>query len=314
MTDNNNNNNNNNNNGTAVEFTVEAEYSGLRLDKCISEKYEDITRSHIAGIIRSGNVFVNSRKARASLKVSEGDLVEFILPNEALPDIVPQDIPLDILYEDSDCIVVNKPKGMVVHPAPGHYEGTLVNALMYHVHDLSGINGKLRPGIVHRIDRDTTGSIIVCKNDRAHLSLARQLEEHSINRKYAAIVNGNLRDDTGTIDAPIGRCPTDRKKQAVVPGGRRAVTHYKVLQRFGNYTYVECALETGRTHQIRVHFAHIGHPVMGDEVYSRGKSKFNTMGQVLHAKTLGFIQPTTGEYIEVEAPLPEYFEKILKSL
>ncbi len=299
--------------GTPVEFTVEEGLEGLRLDKCIAVSCEGITRSHIAGLIRDGKVFVNSKSARASLRVHEGDLIEFVLPNEALPDIVAEDIPLDILYEDSDVIVVNKPKGMVVHPAPGHYSGTLVNALMYHVHDLSGINGKLRPGIVHRIDRDTTGSIIVCKNDRAHLSLARQLEEHSLNRKYVAIVNGNLKDDTGTIDAPIGRCPSDRKKQAVVPGGRRAVTHYTVLQRFGNYTYVECVLETGRTHQIRVHFAHIGHPVMGDEVYSRGKSKFNTMGQVLHARTLGFIQPTTGEYIEVEAPLPEYFEKILKS-
>lgn len=296
------------------EFTVDETLDGERLDKCISLKYEDITRSHIAGIIRDGRVKVNSKPAKASFKVSTGDNVEFSLPLEALPEVKPQNIPIDILYEDSDVIVVNKPKGMVVHPAPGHYEDTLVNALLYHVRDLSGINGKLRPGIVHRIDRDTTGSVIVCKNDAAHLSLARQLEEHTLNRKYVAIVNGNLKDDTGTIDAPIGRAINDRKKQAVVPDGRRAVTHYTVLERFGNHTYIECKLETGRTHQIRVHLAHIGHPVMGDEVYSRGKSGFNTNGQVLHAKTLGFIQPSSGEYIEVEAVLPEYFEKILNVL
>ena len=296
------------------EFVIDDSLSGLRLDKCISQKYEEITRSHITNLIREGKVKVNSAPAKASYKVSLSDRITFSLPDEALPDIVPQDIPLDILYEDDDVVVVNKPKGMVVHPAPGHYEGTLVNALMYHVKDLSGINGKLRPGIVHRIDRDTTGSIIVCKNDKAHLSLSRQLEEHSLNRRYVAIVNGNLKEDSGTVDAPIGRSRTDRKKMAVLADGRRAVTHYTVLKRFGNYTYVECKLETGRTHQIRVHFAHIGHPVMGDEVYSRGRSKFNTQGQVLHAKTLGFIQPTTGEYIEVEAPLPEYFKKILDLL
>ena len=296
------------------EFAVDSDLSGQRLDKCISLKYPEISRSHIAKVIKDGGVSVDSKPVKASFKVSEGNFIEFDLPLEAMPDILPQDIPLDIIYEDSDVLIVNKPKGMVVHPAPGHYKGTLVNALLFHIKDLSGINGTLRPGIVHRIDRDTTGSVIVCKNDKAHLSLAKQLEEHSITRKYVAIVNGNLKDDSGTVDAPIGRAVNDRKKMAVRADGRRAVTHYKVLERFGNYTYIECSLETGRTHQIRVHLAHIGHPVMGDEVYSKGKSKFNTQGQVLHAKTLGFEQPTTGEYIEAEAPLPEYFKKILSAL
>ena len=222
------------------------------------------------------------------------------LPEPECPDILPEDIPLDILYEDADLIVVNKPKGMVVHPAAGHYTGTLVNALMYHCgKDLSGINGVLRPGIVHRIDRDTTGSVIACKNDKAHRCIAEQLKEHSINRRYRAIC----------------RHPNDRKKMAVnYQNGKRAVTHYRVLQRFKGYTYIECVLETGRTHQIRVHMASIGHPLLGDEVYSNRKSPFKLQGQTLHAKTLGFIHPTTGEYLEIDAPLPEYFEHLLTVL
>ncbi len=297
-----------------LEFTCDEALAGERLDKGISLRYPDISRSHISNLIRSCAVTLNAASPKPSSRLSAGDLVVIDLPEEAVPDIVAEDIPLDILYEDADVAVINKPKGMVVHPSCGHFTGTLVNALMFHIKDLSGINGVLRPGIVHRIDRDTTGSLIICKNDKAHISLAEQLKNHSLNRTYVAIVRGNIREDEGTVDAPIGRSVKDRKKMAVVPGGRRAVTHFKVLERFGEYTYIECRLETGRTHQIRVHMSHIGHPVLGDEVYSGGKSKFNTSGQVLHAKTLGFIQPSTGKYIEVEAPVPEYFNKILENL
>ena len=243
-------------------------------------------------------------------------MIALTIPEPEEPEILPEDIPLDILYEDSDVILINKPKNMVVHPAAGHYTGTLVNALMYHCRgDLSGINGVLRPGIVHRIDKDTTGVLIVCKNDRAHNALAEQLKKHSITRKYRAIVCGNLKEDEGTVDAPLGRHPQDRKKMAIVrSGGKRAVTHYRVLERFGNDTYIECQLETGRTHQIRVHMASLGHPLLGDEIYGRAKSPFKLEGQTLHAMVLGFIHPTTGEYMEFEAPLPEYFEKLLEKL
>ena len=224
-------------------------------------------------------------------------------------------IPLDILYEDADVLVVDKPKGMVVHPAAGHYSRTLVNAVMYHCKgELSGINGVLRPGIVHRIDRDTTGSIIICKNDMAHNEIARQLKEHSINRRYRAIVTGVLKDEEGTIEGAIGRDKKDRKKMAITADGKPAVTHYRVLQRFKHYTYVECVLETGRTHQIRVHMASIGHPLLGDEVYGRRSDKYKCEGQCLHAMTLGFHHPRTGEYIEVNAPLPPYFEHLLAVL
>lgn len=231
-------------------------------------------------------------------------------------DILPEEIPLDILYEDSDILVVNKPKGMVVHPAPGHYSHTLVNAVMYHCeHNLSGINGVLRPGIVHRIDMDTTGSLLICKNDKAHQIIADQLKEHSITRRYHAIVHGNLKEDIGTIEAPIGRHPIDRKKMSTkAKNGKPAVTHYKVLHRFCNYTYIECELETGRTHQIRVHMASIGHPILGDRLYGPSKSPFKLQGQTLHAKILGVIHPSTGKYIEFDAPLPEYFEKLLTQL
>ena len=252
----------------------------------------------------------------ANYKVKVDDIVRFTIPESVEPEIKAENIPLDIIYEDADFLIVNKPKNMVVHPAPGHYEGTLVNAIMYHCkEDLSGINGVMRPGIVHRIDKDTTGSLIICKNDEAHNDISAQLKEHSITRKYRAIVHGCLKDDEGIIDAPIGRHPTDRKKMAINErNGKRAVTHYKVLERFQKYTYIECQLETGRTHQIRVHMASIGHPLLGDEVYCGIKSPFSLEGQCLHAKTIGFMHPRTHEYVEFDAPLPKYFEELLKKL
>ena len=276
----------------------------------------DITRSYLQKLLKDGSVQMNGKPVKASTKTAVGAVIALTIPEPEEPEILPENIPLDILYEDSDVILINKPKNMVVHPAAGHYTGTLVNALMYHCKgDLSGINGVLRPGIVHRIDKDTTGVLIVCKNDRAHNALAEQLKEHSITRKYRAIVCGNLKEDEGTVDAPLGRHPQDRKKMAIVrSGGKRAVTHYRVLERFGNYTYIECRLETGRTHQIRVHMASLGHPLLGDEIYGRAKSPFKLEGQTLHAMVLGFIHPTTGEYMEFEAPLPEYFEKLVEKL
>ena len=254
---------------------------------------------------------------KPSYKVKKGDMIDISVPDPVSIDIEPEDIALDIIYEDDDVILVNKPKGMVVHPAPGHYSGTLVNGLMYHFgSSLSGINGEFRPGIVHRIDMDTTGVLVVCKNDNAHRALSEQLHEHSITRKYYAIVHGNIADDEGTVDAPIGRSPKDRKKMAInTRNGRRAVTHYRVLERFGGrYTYIECQLETGRTHQIRVHMAYIGHPILGDEVYGPKKCPYKLQGQTLHAGVLGFIHPSTGEYVEFKAELPEYFKELLIKL
>ena len=305
------------------EFTVTDEYAGERIDKCISELYEDFSRSYIQKLIKDNLVFVAVKKEDSKLSKSvkgsyilkEGNFVFFDTKESIIPDIVPEDIPLDILYEDSDVLVVNKPKGMVVHPAPGHYSNTLVNAVMFHVKDLSGINGVLRPGIVHRIDMNTTGSLIICKNDKAHIDIAAQLKEHSINRLYRAIVHGVINEDEGTVNKPIGRNEKDRKKMACnVANSKNAITHYKVLKRFKDYTYIECKLETGRTHQIRVHMASIGHPVLGDDVYSTRKSPIKLDGQTLHAMTLGFIQPSTKEYIEVVAPLPEYFNNLLNIL
>lgn len=295
---------------------VSPEEAGVRIDKYLAEQLPDITRSYLQKLLKDGSVQMNGKPVKTSTKTAAGAVIELTIPEPEEPEILPEDIPLDILYEDSDVILINKPKDMVVHPAAGHYTGTLVNALMYHCKgDLSGINGVLRPGIVHRIDKDTTGVLIVCKNDKAHNALAEQLKEHSITRKYRAIVCGNLKEDEGTVDAPLGRHPQDRKKMAIVrTGGKRAVTHYRVLERFGNYTYIECQLETGRTHQIRVHMASLGHPLLGDEVYGRVKSPFKLEGQTLHAMVLGFIHPTTGEYMEFEAPLPEYFEKLLRKL
>ena len=297
-------------------LTVSPEEAGVRIDKYLAEQLPDITRSYLQKLLKDGSVQMNGKPVKTSTKTAAGAVIELTIPEPEEPEILPEDIPLDILYEDSDVILINKPKDMVVHPAAGHYTGTLVNALMYHCKgDLSGINGVLRPGIVHRIDKDTTGVLIVCKNDKAHNALAEQLKEHSITRKYRAIVCGNLKEDEGTVDAPLGRHPQDRKKMAIVrTGGKRAVTHYRVLERFGNYTYIECQLETGRTHQIRVHMASLGHPLLGDEVYGRVKSPFKLEGQTLHAMVLGFIHPTTGEYMEFEAPLPDYFEKLLEKL
>lgn len=297
-------------------FEITEELEDERVDKCLSELMDSLSRSYIQKMIKDGQIDVNGQSVKGSYRLCCGDTVRFRLPEAVEPDIVQEDIPLDILYEDEDVIVVNKPKGMVVHPAAGHYSGTLVNALMYHCKDhLSGINGVMRPGIVHRIDRDTTGSVIACKNDTAHQSIAAQLKEHSVTRRYHAICLGVMKEEQGTIDRPIGRHPTDRKKMAVdVKNGKRAVTHYKVLQHFEKYTYIECELETGRTHQIRVHMASIGHPILGDEVYGTQKSPFHLQGQVLHAKTLGFIHPSTREYIEVDAPLPEYFSHLLEIL
>ncbi len=302
-------------------YEVTNEYEGFRIDKLISELLPDMSRSYVKKLIDDDKVIMNGKKVKASTNVSENDLIEMDIPDAIVPEIVAEDIPLDIVYEDKDVLVVNKPKDMVVHPAAGHYSGTLVNAVMYHCgSDLSGINGVMRPGIVHRIDKDTTGSVIICKNDAAHQSIAAQLKEHSINRVYHAIVHGILKEDEGIIDKYIGRSTNDRKKMAIVKDertGKRAVTHYRVLKRFeeDKMTYIECKLETGRTHQIRVHMSSIGHPLLGDETYGSGrKSKFKLQGQCLHAKTLGFIHPTTGEYIETDASLPEYFQHLLEVL
>lgn len=299
-----------------VIFDIVPEMEDERIDKCICNYMDSLSRSYIQKIVKDGNVFVNDLPVKSNYKVKVDDKVRFIIPDNVEPDIPAQDIPLDIIYEDKDVLIVNKPKDMVVHPAPGHYEGTIVNAVMYHCKDaLSGINGVLRPGIVHRIDKDTTGSLIICKNDEAHNQIAAQLKEHSINRKYRAIVFGRVSQDEGVIDAPIGRHPTDRKKMAINhKNGKHAVTHYRVLERFDKFTYIECKLETGRTHQIRVHMTSIGHPLLGDEVYSSAKSPYKVNGQTLHAMTLGFVHPSTKEYMEFEAPLPEYFEDILRKL
>ncbi|AOZ96369.1 23S rRNA pseudouridine1911/1915/1917 synthase [Butyrivibrio hungatei DSM 14810] len=306
------------NDNNLFEYYVTDEYDGYRIDKLISELIDSFSRTYIKKIIDDKKVSCNDKIVKASFVVSENDHIKMEIPPVEVPEILPQDIPLDILYEDSDVLVVNKPKDMVVHPAAGHYKDTLVNAVMYHCKDnLSGINGVLRPGIVHRIDKDTTGSVIICKNDNAHQKIAEQLKEHSINRVYHAICYGIIKEDEGTISTLIGRSPNDRKKMAVVQsGGKEAVTHFRVLKRFeeDSFTYIECKLETGRTHQIRVHMAHIGHPLLGDEVYSSRKSKFKTNGQCLHAKILGFVHPTTNEYIETNAPLPEYFSHLLDVL
>ena len=299
-----------------VVFEITPEMEGERIDKCISNYVETLSRSYIQKIIKEGKAHINDAPVKSNYKVRVDDKVQFTIPDCEEPDIPPQDIPLDIIYEDKDVLIVNKPKNMVVHPAPGHYEGTLVNAIMYHCHnDLSGINGVLRPGIVHRIDKDTTGSLIICKNDEAHRKIAEQLKEHSITRKYRAIVYGRISNDEGVVDAPIGRHPTDRKKMAINErNGKPAITHYKVLERFEKYTYIECQLETGRTHQIRVHMTSIGHPLLGDEVYGNAKCPFKLEGQTLHAMTIGFIHPSTNQYVEYEAPLPEYFERLLQIL
>ncbi len=298
------------------QLMATAEAQGERIDRFLSGQYEALSRSFLQKLLKNGDVLVNGSPVKASYTVTEGDDIVLNVPEALEPEIVPEDIPLSVLYEDQDVILVNKPKGMVVHPAAGHNTGTLVNALMYHCRgELSGINGVLRPGIVHRIDMDTTGVIVACKNDMAHAFLAAQLKEHTITRRYQAIVHGSFKEDEGTVDAPVGRHPQDRKKMCVnEKNGRNAVTHYRVLRRFEKFTHIECRLETGRTHQIRVHMAYLGHPLLGDAVYGPAKCLYRLKGQTLHAGILGFIHPRSREYVEFTAPLPEYFEKLLRTL
>ncbi|WP_313180306.1 RluA family pseudouridine synthase [Lacrimispora sp.] len=298
------------------EFVVAPEEAGVRIDRYLSDQCQDISRSYLQKLLKEQSVLVEEKPVKSNYKVNAGDRISLTLPEIREPEIIPEEIPLDIVYEDKDIILINKPKGMVVHPAAGHYSGTLVNGLMSHCRsELSGINGVMRPGIVHRIDMDTTGVLIVCKNDMAHNSISEQLKEHSITRKYAAIVHGVLKEDEGTINAPIGRHPIDRKKMSInEKNGREAVTHYRVLERFRQFTYIECQLETGRTHQIRVHMASIGHPLLGDSVYGPAKCPFRLTGQTLHAGVLGIIHPRTGGYMEFTAPLPDYFEELLRKL
>ena len=288
----------------------------MRLDKYLSEQFPEQTRSYLQKLIKEGQVLVNGKNVKSGYQLSKNDEVFVNIPEPKELDVEPQEMDLDIVYEDEDVILINKPKGMVVHPAPGHTTDTLVNGLLYHCRDnLSGINGVARPGIVHRIDRDTTGILIVCKNDMSHNSIAAQLKEHSINRRYRALVHGNLKEDQGTVEGSIGRHPIDRKKMAInEKNGKPAVTHYTVLERFGNYTLIECKLETGRTHQIRVHMTSIGHPLVGDEVYGPAKCAFKLQGQCLHAMVLGFVHPRTNEYMEFSAELPQYFEELLRKL
>lgn len=297
------------------EFELEDRFAGIRIDKVLAALLEDKSRSYLQKLLKEEKVFVNNKAVKANYKAAKKDRIVLDIPEDILPDILPQNIPLDILYEDEDILLINKPKDMVVHPAAGHNENTLVNAVMYHCKEnLSGINGVLRPGIVHRIDKDTTGVLVICKNDMAHQSLAEQLKDHTITRKYRALVFGNLKED-GSVSGKIGRHPTDRKKMAInEKNGKDAVTHYHILERFQGYTYIECQLETGRTHQIRVHLSSIGHPLVGDKVYGPKKQPFSLQGQSLHAMVLGFVHPRLNKYIEVKAPLPEYFEKLLKKL
>lgn len=298
-------------------FEVNEENDGERIDKELSDLLGDlISRSYLQRIMKENTVLVNDNPVKSNYRLKSGDIIKGTIPESVEPKIEPQNIPIDILYEDEDVIVINKSKGMVVHPASGHYENTLVNALLYHCkNSLSGINGILRPGIVHRIDKNTTGSVIACKNDYAHKKIAEQLKEHTIERRYRAICYGVIKEDNGTVDAPIGRSENDRKKMAInYKSGKDAITHYKVLQRFKEYTYIECKLETGRTHQIRVHMDSIGHPLLGDDVYTKRKCPFTLEGQTLHAYILGFKHPKYDKYIETLAPLPEYFEKLLSIL
>ena len=299
-----------------IIFQVEKENTGIRIDKYLSDNMEDISRSYLQKLLKDKSITVNNKAIKANYKVQEGDMVSVFVPEPEEPNILPEEIPLDILYEDDSLMVVNKPKDMVVHPSAGHTSGTLVNAVLFHCKgNLSGINGIMRPGIVHRIDKDTTGALLICKTDTCHRILAEQLKVHSITRRYRAVVQGNLKDDEGTVEGPIGRHTTDRKKMAInYKNGKEAITHYRVLERFGNATYIECRLETGRTHQIRVHMASIGHPLLGDTTYGSSKNPYHFQGQALHAMVLGFLHPVTNEYMEFTAPLPEYFLKLLEKL
>lgn len=297
--------------------SYEAVNSGERLDVFLTEQNQDFSRSHVQKLIADGKVMVNGQQRKANFKLTAGDEITLEIPEAVEAEILPEDIPLDILYEDKDIIVINKARGMVVHPAAGVFSGTLVNALMHHCTDLSGINGELRPGIVHRLDKDTSGVMVAAKSDKAHLSLAQQIKDKTAHRIYQAIVYGNIKEEAGIIKGDIGRHPVDRKKMAIVQDGKSAVTHFKVLERFGEYTLVECALETGRTHQIRVHMTHIGHPLVGDPKYgTNGKRKdnFSIQGQALHSMSLELDHPVTGEHMTFNTELPEDMQKILRYL
>lgn len=297
-------------------YYVDSSNKNIRLDKYLTDLLDNNSRNYIQKLIKNGDVLVNEKSSKANYKVQENDCITINIPEPVTANIAPENIPLDIIYEDDDVLIVNKPKDLVVHPAPGHYTGTLVNGIMYHCKDnLSNINGVLRPGIVHRIDKDTTGALIICKNDYSHNFIAEQLKEHTITRKYWGIVQGRFDETKGTIDAPIGRHPTKRKEMAINErNGKHAVTHYKVLKQFDKYALCEFQLETGRTHQIRVHMASINHPLLGDDVYNHNKCPFKLQGQCLHAKTIGFIHPTTKEYVEYEAPIPEYFKNLIENV
>ena len=294
-------------------FIVDDEDFDIRIDKYLSVLLKNSSRTHIQKLLKSENILVDGKPCKANYKVQAGDRITVEIPEPVEANIEPENIPIDIIYEDDDILIVNKPKDMVVHPAPGHYSGTLVNAVMYHCrNNLSEINGILRPGIVHRIDKNTTGALIICKNDFSHNFIAEQLRVHSITRKYIGIVQGSLRDESGIINAPIGRHPVNRKEMSVnYKNGKDAITHYTVLNRYKKYTYAEFQLETGRTHQIRVHMASINHPLLGDDVYNHNKCPYKLQGQCLHAKTIGFIHPSTREYVEFEAPIPDYMKHLL---
>lgn len=292
--------------------TVIAGESGMRIDSYLAKNMEELSRSYIQKLIDEGKVYVNNTIIKPNYKVKQDDVISIDIPEPVKLEVVPENIELDIMYEDDDVIVVNKPQGMVVHPASGNYSGTLVNALLKHCHNLSGINGVMRPGIVHRIDKDTSGVILVAKNDLSHRNVAEQIKEHTVNRRYITLVEGVIKVEKGTIEGAIGRHHTERKKMDVVAGGKHAVTHFVVLERFKSYTLVEAKLETGRTHQIRVHMSHIGYPVVGDPVYGIKKQKFKLKGQALHAAVLGFVHPRTGVYMEFKAPLPLYFKELLE--
>jgi len=297
------------------EFVVEEKYAGLRLDKAIALKYTDLSRTNIQRLIEADKIFINDKKAKASYKVELGDKIQVGEIEAKEISLEAQEIPLDIIYEDNDIIVVNKPKGLVVHPANGNPDGTLVNAIINICKDsLSGIGGEIRPGIVHRLDKDTSGLIIIAKNDKAHITLSEQIKNHEVNKTYIALVRGIVKENEATINMPIGRSTKDRKKMAVSKNGKNAITHFKVIKRYENYTLLEIKIETGRTHQIRVHMSHIGYPVVGDAVYSNGKNPFGVTGQMLHAKNLVFNHPITNKELNLEAPLPEYFEEVLNKL
>lgn len=296
------------------EFKVKEDEENCRLDVFVSKNFEDKSRSYIKGLIELGNAKVNGKLKKSHYKLKYNEIVEMEIPENTDLKVEKENIPLDILYEDSDVIVVDKEQGMVVHPAPGNYTGTLVNALLYYCKDLSGINGVNRPGIVHRIDKDTSGILVVAKNDNAHRKLAAQLMDHSMTREYIALTEGIIREDSGIVDQPLGRDPVNRIRMCVNKNGRNAVTHFEVLERMKSNTLIKCKLETGRTHQIRVHMNYIGHPLVGDPVYGYKKQRFRLQGQMLHAKKLGFIHPSTGKYMEFESEIPVYFKKVIDVL